>query len=34
MLDTIAKDLTTGALQRQDTKGNPVKPVHLPSDQY
>jgi len=32
VLDAVAQDLFTGALQRRDSMGNPVKPCHLPSD--
>jgi len=32
VLDVVAQDLFTGALQRRDSMGNPVKPCHLPSD--
>jgi hypothetical protein len=32
ILDEIAKDLNTGALQRRDKMGNPVEPWQLPSD--
>ena len=32
ILDVIAQDLNTGALQRRDRMGNPVNPWQLPSD--
>lgn len=32
MLDAVAEDLFTGALQRRDNMGNPVEPCRLPSD--
>jgi hypothetical protein len=32
VLDAVAEDLFTGALQRRDSMGNPVEPCRLPSD--
>ena len=32
ILDEIARDLKTGALQRRGKRGNPVQPWQLPSD--